>query len=321
MKKTITLLALAFGCISINAQQITADFEGLGLAPNSAYSNTNSVSWQTSNAVFPYLWETQFGGFWSGGFSYTNKYDSATAGSGNLYGVKPLYGVNTSSTYVVAQDKGTIKLKSPNNLLDGFYVTNTTYAFKSMKLGDQFAKKFGGVSGNDPDYFALTVKGYLNGALKTDTVAFYLADFRFANNTQDYIVNTWQYVSTSALGQVDSVKFFLSSSDVSGGFMNTPAFFGMDNFTTSSVLGVTENTFSNGITLYPNPVASVLNLRSQNPATGNLFVKITNVAGKEVYSGEFNGSGSVNLQELEKGIYFAEITDGENKAVKKIIKE
>ena len=54
-----------------------------------------------------------------------------------------------------------------------------------------FAKKFGGTTGNDPDFFKVTVKGYKGGVLTTDSVPFYLADFRFANNALDYIVDSW----------------------------------------------------------------------------------------------------------------------------------
>jgi hypothetical protein len=35
----------------------------------------------------------------------------------------------------------------------GAYFTNTTYAALSMLSGDSFAKKFGGASGDDPDWF------------------------------------------------------------------------------------------------------------------------------------------------------------------------
>jgi hypothetical protein len=37
----------------------------------------------------------------------------------------------------------------------GVYVTNTTYAYNSMRDGDMFAKKFGGPTGNDPDWYKL----------------------------------------------------------------------------------------------------------------------------------------------------------------------
>jgi hypothetical protein len=108
------------------------------------------------------------------------------------------------------------------------YITNSTYTALSMKYGNQFAKEFGGKTGNDPDWFKLSIWGKLNGN-ETDTIDFYLADFRFDDNSKDYIIQTWQWVELSSLGKVDSLMFALSSSDTGQWGMNTPAYFCMDN--------------------------------------------------------------------------------------------
>lgn len=316
MKKTIMIAALALGFFINKAQTTVADFETFTLSANSAYSSTTSVPFQTSNASFQYKWS----GYWSGGFSYTNKYDSATAGFGNIYGVKPLKGYNSSNIYLVGQDQGVINLSSPSNTVEGFYITNTTYAYKSMKLGDSFAKKFGGTSGNDPDFFKVTVKGYKGGVLTTDSVPFYLADFRFANNALDYLVNTWQWVNTSSLGNVDSIKFFMYSSDVGSFGINTPLFFGIDNFTsTQSSVGITENVFLLNFNVYPNPFNSAITISVENESLVN--VKILDVTGKIVFENEFTEMQStLSLEVLESGIYFLEITSNNKKVIKKLIK-
>jgi hypothetical protein len=59
-------------------------------------------------------------------------------------------------------------------------------------------------------------------------VEFYLADFRFENNGEDYIVDTWEYVDLSSLGVVNKLEFSLGSSDVGAWGMNTPAYFVID---------------------------------------------------------------------------------------------
>lgn len=316
MKKIITITALALGIFTIKAQTTVADFETFTLSTNSAYSSTAGVSFQTGNASFQYKW----GGFWSGGFSYTNKYDSATAGFGNMYGVKPLKGYNNSNIYVVGQDQGVINLSSPSNTVNGFYITNTTYAYKSMKLGDQFAKKFGGTTGNDPDFFKVTVKGYKGGVLTTDSVPFYLADFRFSNNSLDYIVDTWQWVNTSTLGNVDSIKFFMYSSDEGSFGINTPLFFGIDNFTTTqSNVGIAEYKNSLKFDVYPNPFNStiVLKLTNQNQT----HVKVTDVSGKIVYENDLvEMSSTIDLDYLQSGIYFLQISSDNKSSIKKLIK-
>ena len=64
---------------------------------------------------------------------------------------------------------------------------------------------------------------------------FYLADFRFADNSLDYIVRDWRFVDLSGLGVVSRLEFDLASSD-SGAFgINTPAYFAMDSLAANAV--------------------------------------------------------------------------------------
>jgi Domain of unknown function (DUF4465)/PEP-CTERM motif len=112
----------------------------------------------------------------------------------------------------------------------GASISNTTYTGLSMQNGDAFAKKFGGVLGNDPDYLKLTISGFASGIATGTLVDFYLADFRFANNSQDYIINKWTFVDFSTLGTVDEIRFSYASSDVGQFGINTPTYFALDNF-------------------------------------------------------------------------------------------
>lgn len=317
MKKTITLITLTLLQLQLNAQSYTESFESFTLSANSAYTSTNSIPFEGTSAQFQYSYNTAFD-YWSGGFSYTNKYDSATAGFANMYGVKPLKGYNNSDIYVVGKDKGVIKLKSPYKGVEGMYLTNTTYAYKSMLLGDAFAKKFGGTSGNDPDFFKITIKGYLNGNLKSDSVEFYLADFRFSNNAQDYIVNTWQWVNTSSLGTVDSIRFFMYSSDVGSFGINTPLFFGVDNFTASpSFVGISEHLNKPSIKIYPNPTSEMIDV---SVAEATSF-KILNTNGQVVLIGEISPEANrIFLQELKSGFYFLNLNTKNGNQLLKIIK-
>ncbi len=316
MKKTITTLTLALSLFTTKAQTVVENFESLPLATNSAYSSTTGVSFTTGGASFQH----KYSGYWSGGFSYTNKYDSATVGFTNLYGVKPLKGYNNSNIYVIGQDNGVINLTAPSNTVGGFYITNTTYAYKSMKLGDSFAKKFGGVSGNDPDFFKVTVRGYKGGVLLADSVPFYLADFRFTNNSLDYLVDTWQWVNTSTLGNVDSLKFFMFTSDNGSFGPNTPLFFGIDNFTTTqSSVGLAENKTNFNLSVYPNPFSSVITIQSDILTEGT--ISIMDVAGKIIYSQQLNEmQTTLDVNALPNGIYFLELSSAGQKTVKKLIK-
>jgi len=328
MKKTITLLSIAFSIFATNAQTV-ADFETFTLSTNSAYSPPTSTPFQTSNASFQYSWDNAFS-FWSGGFSYTNKNDSVTAGFGNIYGVRPGKGYNASDIYVVGQDRGVITLSAPHNTVNGFYITNTTYAYKSMAKGDMFARKFGDTTGTGsgttiaqgsyPDFFKVIVKGYKNGVLKNDSVVVMLADFTYTNNTQDFILSTWEYINTSAIGTVDSIKFFMRSSDEGAFGMNTPAFFAIDNFETSAPnpVGMTERTASLNMSAYPNPFNTSITVSSQIQGAA---IKLMDITCKLVYSEIMSAEISViELSSFESGIYFLELSSGDQKTIKKLIK-
>jgi hypothetical protein len=113
--------------------------------------------------------------------------------------------------------------------LQGLYLTNNTYAYFSMLEGDMFSKKFGGVDGNEPDWFMLTLTGWDSNDIETGTVDFYLADFRFEDNSLDYILNDWAFVDLSSLGEISSLTWGLSSTDNGDWGMNTPGYVCLDN--------------------------------------------------------------------------------------------
>jgi hypothetical protein len=332
--KTVAFMAVLCLAFTTNAQVTVADFETFTLTPGSAYSPTTSTPFQTSNAIFQYQYDSGFN-YWSGGFAYTNDYDSVTAGAGNLYGVTALKGFTNSAIYAVGQDRAVIKTTAvPQTTVAGFYITNTTYAYKSMAKGDAFARKFGDTTGTGsgttipqgayPDFFKVIVKGYNNGALKNDSVTVMLADFTFTNNSQDFILSSWQFVNTAAIGEVDSIQFFIRSSDMSFGFINTPSFFAIDNFTTGRYdVTAVKPSFANiaEINVYPNPSDNAISIEVSGLLTIPVTAVLTDAGGKLVKSTTISSSnGNMDLSELGKGFYFLEIISGDNRTVKKIIK-
>ncbi len=316
MKKIVTTIFL--GLVTCIKAQTIETFESFTLAPNSFYKDTNSVSFTGPTATFRHKWTNGQYANWSGGFSYTNKKDSANGNFSNLYNCRAVNGYNNSNYYVTGQNNGIIKLNAPFSIVDGFYFTNTTYAYKSMKFGDSFGKKFGGPTGNDPDYFRVIVKGYKNGVLKTDSSVFYLADFRSSNNALDYIVEGWQYVSCSNIGQVDSIKFTMQSSDVGSNGINTPLFFSLDNFTTSSSVGINEFRSTLSLNVFPNPSNGYLNIRSDIEKEGSL--KVFNQLGQLVFEQMVGLKiSSVDLSNLPKGIYVVQVVQNEKSKSVKIV--
>jgi hypothetical protein len=207
-----------------------ATFDNLGLPANSYWNGSSATGDFTSGGmVFANTYDASYES-WNG-WAYSSMSDKTTAGYGNQYSAITGSGWNGSSAYGVAYDGTVPTISLPQSTtVNGAYFTNTTYAYLSMKAGDAFAKKFGGPTGNDQDWFKLTIIGKDEIGKLTGTVDFYLADYRFADNTKDYLVDKWTWVDMTSLGMnVKSLEFGLSSSDNGSWGMNTPAYFAIDN--------------------------------------------------------------------------------------------
>jgi hypothetical protein len=235
-------LVLAFVFAGVACADIV-NFDDLSLAPESYWNGSDgSGGFQSGLAWFNNNYTDWGGGYYSwDGWAYSNRTDTTTPGYTNQYSAITGGGFNSNNygiSYVPLDFMGGTYEPIPTSLTftntaDGFtvsgaYFTNTTYVYLSMKDGYAPAKKFGGSDGNDPDWFLLTITGKNALGAETGTVEFYLADYRFEDNSKDYIVENWEYVDLSFLGVVKSLEFSLSSSDVGKWGMNTPAYFALD---------------------------------------------------------------------------------------------
>jgi len=211
-------------------QGAIASFDDLSL-PGESYWNGSDGSggFSSGGAHFNNNYDTMYGS-WDG-FSYSNITDTAAEGMAGQFNAITGTGQDGSANYAVGYagwaGPPTITLDAAG-VVEGLYVTNNNSAYYSMLKGDLFAKKFGGAGGDEPDWFVLTITGKDAGGAVTKVLEFYLADYRFADNGEDYIVDTWEYVDLSALGVLKSLEFGLSSSDIGAWGMNTPAYFAMD---------------------------------------------------------------------------------------------
>ncbi len=248
MKRIVVWMAVGLSLGASVSWAIPLELESLSLGNpgdgSTAYSGTGGGHyWNGSNgagsfteggATFVNVYDTVWGS-WSG-FAYSNTTDTGDGSWGNQYSAYAGGGAQGSSVYAVAYQDAytpttpTLQLDGPTSLAGKWvYLTNTTYAAMDMLNGSAFSKKFGGASGDDPDWFKLTLTGKLDSAT-TGTVDFYLADYRFADNSQDYIVQQWAEVDMTSLGTVDQVEFTLTSSDTGAFGMNTPSYFALDSF-------------------------------------------------------------------------------------------
>ncbi|MGE5394969.1 MAG: DUF4465 domain-containing protein [Candidatus Saccharibacteria bacterium] len=228
MKHIYLAIAAIFFVFNLRAQSV-AKFDDLYLAPASYWNGSDASGSFTSNGIKFYNSYNKEWNSWSG-FAYSNKSDVNTPGLINQYSAITGRGNDGSSNYAVCYPvPPAIAEFATTTKVTGFYVTNTAYAYWSMKNGDAFSKKFGGENGTDPDYFKLTIEALDENDKAVDTVSFYLADFRFSDPAKDYILNKWAWVDLNDLKEARKLRFSLSSSDNSFGFMNTPAYFCIDD--------------------------------------------------------------------------------------------
>ncbi len=212
------------------APEVVTDFKDLALESaefwNGADKSGNFVS---KAAKFGNNYNSEWHS-WDG-FAYSKVTDVTTPGYANQYSAITGKGMN-SDIFAVGYSSGfngdpTIKFDTTDGYgVDGIYLTNTTYAYLSMKNGDQYAKKFGGEDGDDKDWLLLTIKGIKSDGSETGSeVEFYLADYRFDDNSSDYIVKDWSFVDLSSLGEITALTFKITGSDVKNNYLNTPSFF------------------------------------------------------------------------------------------------
>lgn len=211
----------------------TATFDDVTLGANGYWQGESgdnemfSGGWFFTNYYMPEY------SFW-GGFTASNHTDMSQSGLSAQYTAATGAGYDGSTQYGVAYCMGVqtdvYAADGIAHTVTGCYVTNNLWAYQNMHDGDATATAFGGPTGNDPDWFKLTATGKNANGQTVGTAEFYLADYRFANNDDDYILNTWEWFDLSTLGAVHTISFSLSSSKNNSGGMITPAYFCIENF-------------------------------------------------------------------------------------------
>lgn len=314
-------LAVLATVVIFNAKaQSVAKFDDLTLNPESFWNGSDQTgSFKSSEVTF---YNSYFKGDWESwsGFAYSNQTDIKTAGYGNQYSAITGKGYEGSANYAVCYPSPSAELGiAIPNKITGFYVTNSTYAYLSMKNGDAFAKKFGGETGNDPDFFKLMIEALDVDGKPVDTLDYYLADFRFADNSKDYILNNWTWVDLSGLKAANKLRFSMSSSDNSFGFMNTPGYFCMDDLKYDKFVSAPEIQQIHA-SAFPNPFTDRIQISG---VKGMAKVTLSNISGKIVaeYINVSNNQSINELQGLSSGVYFVRISEGKNQFTTKLIKK
>ncbi|MEO8761869.1 MAG: DUF4465 domain-containing protein [Bacteroidia bacterium] len=341
MKKQLLAIALFVGILTTSAQVNTgtttqiSDFENVTLTSKhqTVYNDsTGGGGFTSGNASFPSKWDTAYGGLWSSGWACSSVNDTINSYP-NLYGCSANRGYNNSNKYAVGTTSNPLILRMTDTLLGktvtGMYICNSTYAYTSMKNGDFISPKF---SAANKDWFKLTVKKYFHGNLSADSSEIYLADFRYADTTQNYILKNWQWVGLSSLGNVDSLTFALSSTQNDPIYgMNTPAFFCIDNLTLNTnrdtlETGIKSYFSENSLNLYPNPAVTETEIVYNTTASVPVNMRLIDLLGNELVSQRAQSFAGLNkfkidVSTLPAGVYYITLNAGNNYMTKKLIKQ
>ena len=230
MRKLLSLTLALFLAAWAFAQD-PATFEDVQLGSNGIWqppigsNEMSSGGWLFTN-------NTQ-NGYW-GGFTASNRTDLNQSGMNAQYTAASGCVYDGSTQYAVAYTMGVqtdvYATDGQLHTVTGCYVTNNLWTYQDILQGGYGEQPYGGPTGNDPDWFKVTATGKNASGQTVGTLDFYLADYRFSNNEEDYVLNTWEWFDLSPLGNVATISFSLSSSRGSGYNMITPAYFCMDNF-------------------------------------------------------------------------------------------
>ena len=306
----LTALAVLFSIHTSKAQTALVEFIGFeelkSIIPSGEVWNGSNgqTQYSTPDSLFQAKlsmdigWDTSWGGYWKDQWAFSRKNVTTLEPSDfskHLYATKAgkgaeeegeVYAIGTQNAYFLNPDP-------INQNVDGFYITNTTFAYNSMAFGDNFAKKFNAA---DKDSFVLNIHLFLSGKLqKTQQVI--LADFRSSDTTKHILLDTWQWVGL--MTTTDSIQFELQSSDVGDFGINTPLYFALDKIAiihTGSVNKIKALTLS----LYPNPATEKIHIAEFAKVQKAEICDYRGMTLKELDLKE----GQVDISSLPAGMYW-----------------
>lgn len=139
------------------------------------------------------------------------------------------HGVNGSKNYAVAYAYGqhTVEVRATHAgpaVIPGTFVTNTAWVKevtqKGTGMGDEPHAPF-----HKGDYLLLIASNN-----KGQSIEFPLVDYRSSNDAEHYVIDSWQWLDLSALGETESVIFSMKGTRIANGGTTIPAYFCLDDF-------------------------------------------------------------------------------------------
>lgn len=330
MKKLYTSAKLlgvtvALGFSQFSFAQNTVDFENYLIQVDTFWNNSNAVGpYESNDVIFHIDYDSTYSIF--NGFALSSMRDDTTAGYLNQYSSYSGDAYSGDSYAVFTPGYGAPYLAEHDYdvQFESIYVNNSTYSALSMRDGDMFGKQFGSPNNaegdsdgtNGEDWFLLSILVLDADNNQLDSTGIYLADYRFPNSQDDYILDDWTYVDLSGLAPGRKLSFVLTSSDVGQFGMNTPAYFVLDDLTIDGTLKAPSYELEK-LLVYPNPASQSFRI-----AGGDYDeVQLRDLSGKVVLN--VHGSpNDISILKLKSGIYLVEtLKAGQIQSRTKLVKK
>lgn len=244
-------------------------------------SNTTATDYRGFNYLYPDQFNSVPGG--------------AHSGDNFMIACPVPYGDDPCAIEVTADADGEV--------ISGFYITNTAYAYNVMITGNKFSTK-----ASQGDWFKVTAIGH-HADGTTTSKDFYLADYRADEAVDRYLIDKWEWFDLTDLGKVTKITFSFDGTDSDPTWgLNTPMYFAMDDFAGTKVEDEVTRT-TGGVENID--LASLFTLESdgstveygiEKELTGTLTVKFDATAKQLKVKGTRHGeSGVVHLWARQKG--------------------
>lgn len=219
------------------AKPAIATFDDLALEPETAWYGKResegydhrSFTYYSGSYSFPCKYAPSL--LTWGGVAYSNQTKTSfTSLFPDQFNSAVGHGVNGSKNYAVAYAYGkqTVEVRATHAgpaVIPGTFVTNTAWVKevtqKGTGMGDEPHKPF-----HKGDYLLLIA----SNSAGTRKLEFPLVDYRSNNPAEHYVIDSWQWLDLSALGETESVRFSMEGTRIANGGTTIPAYFCLDDF-------------------------------------------------------------------------------------------
>jgi len=229
----------------------------------------------------------------------TYLYSEYTAGNGNPYCEE--YGCSEADAEIIVAIRDTTQLSMIANDTDGNYDPTADLIAQSdfyLVTQDDVDNGFATIPFPEPQYLSadayyISVEMYSNGEENN----IYILDDETV--PQPYYLAHW----------------FLPGDGIYNGDGNAWAI----RLITGDSVGMEEENSISGLNIYPNPSNGILNIELDE--NGEFSVEVTDIVGKIVSNNNINSNTTLNLSELDKGVYFVTVSNNETMKTTKVIIE